>query len=776
MNAVSAESGLPHARSDRSGRCTCGASTDVAHDHGAWDEKRFRELLESAPDAMVIVDGTGMIQLVNAQTEQLFGYARTELLGQPVELLVPNRFRERHAAHRSDFAEGPQARPMGAGLDLYGLRKNGTEFPVEISLSPLQADGGRLYSAAVRDVSDRKAAEQRFRELLESAPDAMVIVDGTGTIQLVNAQTEQLFGYDRTELLGRPVEVLVPERFRERHTAHRSGFAEGPQPRPMGAGLDLYGLRKDGTEFPVEISLSPLQADGGRLYSAAVRDVSDRKAAEKKVHELAAIASSSQDAIITKSLDGRITFWNDAAERLYGYSPAEVIGRHISLLAPPGREPEISDLLRRLSEGEKIEHFETMRMAKDGRMLHVDTTLWPVREPEGTIVGASAIVRDVSEIKRTQEQLRSLYEQQQHIALTLQRSLMGTPTPIPGLETASCYLPATVGAGVGGDWFDLIPLTDGRAGVLIGDVMGRGLDAAAVMGQLRSAANALARTGMPPGQLLGYLDAVVADLPDQMATCCYLVIDPDTGQTVLSSAGHLPVLVIAPDGADGYWLPAPVSVPLGVGDITHRESQVTIPSGAVLALYTDGLIETPRSDIEHQISALTRTLADCAAEGLPLDKTAEAVVAELLDDVGHPGDDVTLVLIRTPPTPTASAAVDLPSAPDAVPAGRRYVEATLRSWNCDDADTCDATVLLASEVLANAVRHGHGPIRLRLLRTRAHLTVEVTDHSTRKPRCLNAGADAESGRGLSLVDAISEDWGVRPTNNGKTVWFTVSSP
>ena len=225
MNAVPAEAGLPHTHSDRGGRCTCGA-TDAAHDHGAWDEQRFRELLESAPDAMVIVDGFGVIQLVNAQTEQVFGYDRAELLGQPVELLVPDRFRDRHIAHRSDFAEGPQARPMGAGLDLYGLRKDGTEFPVEISLSPLQADGGRLYSAAVRDVSDRKAAEQRFRELLESAPDAMVIVDGTGAIQLVNAQTEQLFGYDRAELLGRPVE------------------ASGPPPLPRAAHGAPLGLRR----------------------------------------------------------------------------------------------------------------------------------------------------------------------------------------------------------------------------------------------------------------------------------------------------------------------------------------------------------------------------------------------------------------------------------------------------------------------------------------------------------------------------------------------------
>ncbi|MER5462099.1 PAS domain S-box protein, partial [Streptomyces sp. NPDC002668] len=137
---------------------------------------------------MVIVDDTGTIKLVNAQTEALFGYQRGELLGHPVELLVPGRFRAHHARHREGYADNRQVRPMGAGLELYGLRKDGTEFPVEISLSPLETTDGLLVSAAVRDVSDRKAAEERFRGLLEAAPDAMVIVDDTGTIKLVNAQ------------------------------------------------------------------------------------------------------------------------------------------------------------------------------------------------------------------------------------------------------------------------------------------------------------------------------------------------------------------------------------------------------------------------------------------------------------------------------------------------------------------------------------------------------------------------------------------------------------
>jgi PAS domain S-box-containing protein len=264
----------------------------------ATSQQKFRALLEAAPDAMVIVDDHGHIELVNAQAEQLFGYTRSELVGQPIELLVPERARGAHVGHRRNYLRAPGTRPMGAGIELYARRKDGTELPVEISLSPLKTATGILTISAIRDVSARTRAEAKFRALLESAPDAMVIVNQAGEIVLVNAQTERMFGYSRRELLGQPVEVLVPSKYRRSHVGHRTGYARAAHARPMGADLELYGVRKDGTELPVEISLSPLETEEGTLVASAIRDITDRRLAEqeraKLLHERAAHAEANR--------------------------------------------------------------------------------------------------------------------------------------------------------------------------------------------------------------------------------------------------------------------------------------------------------------------------------------------------------------------------------------------------------------------------------------------------------------------------------------------------
>lgn len=257
--------------------------------------------LEAAPDAIVVVDWSGNIVIVNQLAERLFGYSRQELLGMSIERLIPQRFREQHAGHRNNHFREPHTRPMGEGRELWGRRNDGSEFTVEISLSPLTTETGTVVISIIRDTTARKKVEGRFRGFLEAAPDAIVVVNRDGRMVILNTQAERLFKYAREDLLGMPVETLVPERFRGHHVDHRGGFFVDPQVRPMGSGLELFGLRSDGSEFPVEISRSPIDTEEGVLVSAASRDISDRKRVETTLR-----ASLHEKEVLLKEIHHRV--------------------------------------------------------------------------------------------------------------------------------------------------------------------------------------------------------------------------------------------------------------------------------------------------------------------------------------------------------------------------------------------------------------------------------------------------------------------------------------
>ena len=238
------------------------------------------EILKSSIDAIVVVDNDGNIVLANAVADRLFGYEHGELIGEKVEVLMPAGFRGSHAAHRDRYHQTPRSRPLVSGLSLKGQKKDGETFDAEIALTPVESDGGMFVSTTIRDISADDTSEAYFRNVLESAPDAMVIIDHFGKITVVNGQVETMFGYSRKQLLGQEVEMLLPEKIRDRHISHRAAFAANPQLRPMGGNLELFGRRADGSEFPVEISLSPFTSSSGAFISSVIRDVTSRKRME----------------------------------------------------------------------------------------------------------------------------------------------------------------------------------------------------------------------------------------------------------------------------------------------------------------------------------------------------------------------------------------------------------------------------------------------------------------------------------------------------------------
>lgn len=260
-------------------------------------------------------------------------------------------------------------------------------------------------------LQERRSGGMQYRALLESAPDAIVVVNQAGTIVLVNEQVEKLFGYRRVELIGQPAEMLVSEHSRIQHRAQHARFRGAPLERPALLGHELFGLRKDGTEFPAEIRLSPLDTKQGMLVSSAIRDVSVRRRTEEDLRRLASIVEFSDDAIIGKTLDGIITSWNAGAERIYGYPASEAIGKSITMLVPAGRPSEIPAIMERSKAGKITRHFMTRRVTKDGEEVLIELTMSPIRDALDNVVGASAVGRDITKHKKAEIDLSSKIEE-----------------------------------------------------------------------------------------------------------------------------------------------------------------------------------------------------------------------------------------------------------------------------------------------------------------------------------------------------------------------------
>ncbi|NGN67694.1 SpoIIE family protein phosphatase [Streptomyces sp. A7024] len=479
---------------------------------------------------------------------------------------------------------------------------------------------------------------------------------------------------------------------------------------------------------------------------------------------------------IVRGQDHEVAYVNEAYAAVFGpRTPGGLARDDLPELGELGLLPLMDQVLR----SGRPRTVKSRRVpAVDGRAVYYTFTCSPLQVAE--TAGVMIFAADVTDQAETAERLREGERQQREAAVTLQRSLLPQRLEQPDdLRVAATYQPGGLDAAVGGDWYDVITLGAGRTALVIGDVMGRGVRAAAVMGQLRTAVRAYARLDLPPHEVLQLLDGLASEIDsNQIATCLYAVHDPNEGKLVHASAGHLPLLIRDPDGTV-HRTDEPTGPPLGTGGWVHTSGTLPLTPGATAVLYTDGLIERRGEDIGDGLVALEQAFA--GATGSP-----QVICDRLIRALGvtaEHDDDVAILVFQHPDRsggPDAelfhNAALDLLGGIEAAPRARAFADGVLTSWRFP-AELRELGVLAASELVANSLQHGTPPMRLRLRRTDRRLIIEVTDGDDHLPRRKRAEPADETGRGISIVATIASAWGSRRTpGGGKAVWCEFALP
>ncbi|MER6271895.1 SpoIIE family protein phosphatase [Streptomyces sp900105755] len=519
-----------------------------------------------------------------------------------------------------------------------------------------------------------------------------------------------------------------------------------------------------------EHAVSPDRRGDGSVPAARAEQLTDDSPCVPAVDELPARGVLDHVPALVALVHGpdhHIAYVNDAYTTAFGARPPGAPAREaLPELAELGLLPLLDQVLR----SGKPRTLKS-RKALDGRTYTFTCT--PVAENGDRDGGVLLFATDVTDHAEAAERLRASERRQRETAVTLQRSLLPQELEQPDdLRIAATYQPGGTEAAVGGDWYDVITLGGGRTALVIGDVMGRGVRAAAVMGQLRTAVRAYARLDLPPHEVLQLLDGLATEIdPNQIATCVYAVHDPNEGRLVYASAGHLPILVRDEHGSV-LRTEEPTGPPLGTGGWVHASASVPLSPGSTAVLYTDGLVERRDEDLDEGIAALQRALA--GATGTP-----QVICDRLVRSAGVTADhdDDVAVLVLQHPARTGpdgdlfrNAALELLGGIEAAPRARAFASGVLTSWRFP-ADLHDLGVLATSELVANSLQHGIPPMRLRLRRTDRRLIIEVTDGDDHLPRRRRAEPGDESGRGIAIVATIASGWGSRRTpGGGKAVW------
>lgn len=775
--------------------------------------------------ATAVVASTGRISLWSPEAEALLGYPAEDVCGSPaVELLTARKDREAAlVAHELHSA--------GKGWDgVLGLRRrDGYEMRVALRVRPVLGREGRagwsVSAVDARQVEQEEVDHAILQALFSQWPIPVTVMDSDLRYRWVNAATARATAVPAERLIGQHIHEGTPEldvegledvlrqvrdtgepvldflvRGRLQSDPDRDHVWSGSSFRltdPVGGLLGMCQTYVDITEgFRAQRRLKLLTEAGARIGTTLDVVGTAQELADAAVPGLAdivvidlleatvqgeepALGPLGEHVLLRRS--GISSIWEGAPEAVYR------VGETVALHP---RTPQIrcldtgqSVLVRRMDAEEWFAFDE--RAAEKIREFSIHSFLAvPLRAREITLgVAVFGRYRDPQSYDEVDLALAEdfcsraavcvdnarRYTREHTAVLTLQRSLLPRGLPdYPGVETAYRYLPAAAHAGAGGDWFDVLPLSGARVALVIGDVIGHGLHAAAVMGRLRTAIHTLADLDLDPDEVLTQLDELVVRLteedPDREgATCLYAVYDPITRNCTFARAGHPPPVLVQPDGTVEFCDDIPPGPLLGLGGLPFETTERQLAEGTLLALYTDGLIETPGRDVDIGRDRLARTVATA---GRPLEELCEAAVASLVPE--HRLDDAALLLARTRTlAPDRVASWVLPVDPALVAQVRTLANSQLTAWQLDD--LAFTTELIISELVTNAIRHARGPLAVRLVHAQI-LICEVSDGSLSAPHLRRARATDEGGRGLLLVAQLASRWGTRYGRDGKTIW------
>jgi PAS domain S-box-containing protein len=679
------------------------------------------------------------------------------------------RFRPSSLA-RDLGAASAMAAPIGVGERHFGVVGAYSRAPGHFSEDDawfLQAVANVLGAAAERSRVEEavRDSERRFRELADTTPALMWMTDPDGHVTFVNEGWLRYTGRALEEELGDSFGVSAHRDDRpELQRQWRDALARREEFR-----AEYRLIRHDGEpRWVVEVG-TPRFVGGEFLgYVGTATDIHDRKVMEEALREseqtFRDLADSAPVMIWTTDTEGLVTFVNEGWLRFTGTTLEEELGPSWSLgVHPDDEEDVLASWEEALAERRPWEREYRLRR-RDGEYRWIVDRGVPVYEG-GHFSGYVGTATDIHERKTMEERLREVYEREHRVAETLQRSLLPERLPaIEGLEVAARYLPAGHEAAIGGDWYDALELKDGRVALVVGDVVGHGLRAAAVMGQLRNAFRAYALVESSPAEVVARINRLLLSGGEEaMATVLLLLLDRETGEVVFTNAGHPPPLVLTPDGP--RFLEGGRSVPVGAADAAvFREGGATLPPGSVLMLYTDGLVERRGSPLGERMEQLARAAGSAGSEAL--DQLCDQVLAGVLGP-GETADDVAVLAVRAQPATAEQLRLRLPAEPDSLPSLRRRLARFLHAAGASDAELYEITLTI-SEAAGNAIEHAYGPGDAEFEVEAGLIDGEVVA-AVRDRGKWREQRPGERGRGLKIIHGLMDRVEVSSEDEGTVV-------